>query len=129
MSLSEYFDNTRGYGVLATADAEGKVNVAVYARPHMLDDQTVAFIMTERLTYENLRSNPWAAYSFLEEGGKWSGKRLYLKKTREEVNEDLIQEICRRCDYSRHDVKNRQIVHFQVLQELPLIGTGPAEGC
>jgi hypothetical protein len=127
MSLTDYFENARGYGVLATADAGGKVDVAVYARPHVMDENTIAFIMTERLTYENLKSNPWAAYSFLEEGKGWSGKRLYLKKTREEMNEDLVKEICRRCDYSRHDVKNRHVVYFQVLKELPLIGTGTAE--
>ncbi len=34
MNLSDYFDNTKGYGVLATADSSGKVDAAVYARPH-----------------------------------------------------------------------------------------------
>ena len=38
MKLSEYFEHVRGIGVLATADAQGKVNVAVYARPHFLDE-------------------------------------------------------------------------------------------
>ena len=28
MTLKEYFDNAKGYGVLATADAAGKVNTA-----------------------------------------------------------------------------------------------------
>lgn len=122
MSLKEYFENAKGYGVLATADASGKVNVAVYARPHVMEDEGVAFIMVERLSHENLKTNPWAAYSFLEAGGGWSGKRLYLKKRKEEQNETLIKEICRRCDYSRHEVKNRYVVHFTVEQVLPLIG-------
>lgn len=30
MKLSEYFENAKGVGVLATADAGGKVNTAVY---------------------------------------------------------------------------------------------------
>ncbi|MCK7506985.1 MAG: pyridoxamine 5'-phosphate oxidase family protein [Desulfobacterales bacterium] len=64
MTLKEYFDNAKGYGVLATADAAGKVNTAVYARPHVMDEKTVAFIMAERLTHENLKSNPWAVLSF-----------------------------------------------------------------
>jgi hypothetical protein len=122
MSLKEYFESAKGYGVLATADAAGKVNVAVYARPHVMDDGTVAFIMAERLTHENLKTNPWAAYSFLEAGGEWSGKRLYLRKLKEEQNEALIKEICRRCDYSRYEIKNRYIVYFTVEQVLPLIG-------
>ena len=123
MTLKEYFDNTKGYGVLATADSAGKVNAAIYARPHVMDEKTVAFIMAERLTHENLKSNPWASYLFMEAGGGWSGKRVYLKKLKEEQNEDLIQEICRRCDYSGYDVKNRFVVYFSVENVLPLIGS------
>ena len=33
MKLSEYFENVKGYGVLATADSAGKVDVAVYEAP------------------------------------------------------------------------------------------------
>jgi len=51
MGLGEYFDNAKGHGVLATANAEGKVNVAVYSRPHFIDEETIAYIMTERLTH------------------------------------------------------------------------------
>jgi len=123
MTLKEYFDDAKGYGVLATADSAGKVNTAVYARPHVMDEKTVAFIMAERLTHENLKSNPWAAYLFMEAGGGWSGKRLYLKKLKEEQNEELVQEICRKCDYSGYDVKNRFVVYFSVENALPLIGS------
>lgn len=123
MTLKEYFDNAKGYGVLATADSAGKVNTAVYARPHVMDEKTVAFIMAERLTHENLKSNPWAAYLFMETGGGWSGKRVYLKKLKEEQNQELIQEICRRCDYSRYDVKKRFVVYFSVESVLPLVGS------
>jgi len=45
MTLKDYFDNAKGYGVLATADNAGKVNAAVYARPHVMDEKTVTFIM------------------------------------------------------------------------------------
>jgi len=38
MSISEYFENTKGTGVLATADSEGKVDAAIYARPHVMED-------------------------------------------------------------------------------------------
>ena len=75
------------------------------------------------LTHENLKVNPWAAYLFIEKGEGWTGKRLYLKKVKEEQNDQLIGEICRRCDYSRYDVKNRHIVYFSVEKVLPLIGT------
>jgi hypothetical protein len=44
--------------VLATADGDGKVNSSVYARPHMMEDGSLAFIMRDRLTLKNIQSNP-----------------------------------------------------------------------
>ena len=122
MNLGDYFDQTKGHGVLATANAEGKVDAAVYARPYFTDETTAAFIMAERLTHENLQSNPWATYLFIEEGKGYTGKRLYLKKTKEEQNEQLVSDICRRCDYSHYEIHTRYVVFFNVEQVLPLIG-------
>ena len=122
MSLGNYFEQTKGHGVLATADAEGKVNAAIYARPHFMGDDTVTFIMAERLTHENLQSNPWATYIFIEDGEGYKGKRLYLKKVKEEQNDQLISEICRKCDYSHYHIGTRYVVHFTVEKVLPLIG-------
>ena len=124
MNLGEYFNQTKGRGVLATADAEGKVNAALYARPHFMDDDTVVFIMAERLTHENLQSNPWATYIFIQEGEGYTGKRLYLKKVKEEQNDQLISEICRKCDYSHYDLHTRYVVSFNLEKVLPLIGDG-----
>jgi hypothetical protein len=129
MRLEEYFENVRGIGVLATADADGKVNVAIYSRPHFLsgDDAEVAFIMNDRLSHDNVDSNPHAAYLFVEETGGYVGKRLFLTKTREETDPDKIQSIRRRnlpaqCDEG--DAKRRFLVHFRVDGIRPLIGTG-----
>jgi hypothetical protein len=122
MELKEYFEQAKGHGVLATADATGKVNAALYARPYFMDDGTVTFIMAERLTHENLKSNPWAAYLFLESGEGYFGKRLYLKKLKEEENEELINEICQRCNYSHYKAHKRYIAYFDIEKVLPLIG-------
>ena len=121
MNLSEYFEQTKGRGVLATADTGGKVNAALYARPHFMDDDTVVFIMAERLTHENLQSNQWATYLFMEEGEGYKGKRLYLKKVKEEQNDQLISEICQKCDYSHYHIGTRYVAHFTVEKVLPLI--------
>jgi hypothetical protein len=43
MALKDYFENTKGVGVIAASDKEGKVNAAVDARPHFLEDGTLAF--------------------------------------------------------------------------------------
>ena len=125
MNLSDYFDNTKGYGVLATADSTGKVNAAVYARPHFFEENTIAFIMRERLTHANLQTNPYATYLFIQSGLGYAGKRLYLTKLREETNDELIATICRRCDYSAFTEKlTRHVVFFTIDKVLPLIGSG-----
>jgi hypothetical protein len=124
MKLAEYFESTKGRGVLATSDGEGRVNLAIYARPHFTDENTVSFIMTEKLTHQNLKSNPWAAYLFTEEDWKYQGKRLYLKKTREVEDPDLVEQICRKCDYSHYESGNRFVVYFNIEKVLPLIGSG-----
>ena len=125
MKLSEYFEKSKGTGVIATADSTGHLTAAVYARPHFLDDETAAFIMADRLTHKNLESNPHAVYLFMESGGKYVGKRLYLTKTKEEKNSPLIDEIRRResCPVDEEYMKqNRFLVHFKIDKVLPLIG-------
>jgi hypothetical protein len=54
MKISEYFRTARGRGVIATADGKGKVDVAIYASPHVVDETTVAFLMPDKLTHANL---------------------------------------------------------------------------
>ncbi|MFC1534999.1 pyridoxamine 5'-phosphate oxidase family protein [Thermodesulfobacteriota bacterium] len=121
--LKDYFLNAKGIGVMATADKNGKVNAAVYSRPHFLEDDLIAFIMRDRLTHYNLRSNPYAAFLFVEEGPGYKGKRLYLKKIREEENRELIQSLSRR-EYKGDKSHKRFLVTFRMEKVLPLIGTG-----
>ena len=125
MELREYFASTTGRGVLATADADGRVDAAVYARPHFMDDETIAFIMRDRLTHHNLQSNPHAAYLFIESEGKISGKRLFLTKTREEKDSDLLHSLRRR-QYPDDEIETKFLVFFQIDKVLPLIGGGDA---
>jgi len=125
MKISEYFEKKKGRGVIATADSEGRVGVAVYARPHFIDEKTVAFIMADRLMHKNVQSNPHAAYLFLESGDKYVGKRLYLTKIKEEKNSALIDKIRRKesCPvYDKYRDKIRYLVYFHVDKVLPLIG-------
>lgn len=125
MDLGEYFENTKGFGVLSTADKQGNVDAAIYSRPHVMEDGTIASIMRGRLTHENLKTNPQAVYLFLEEGEGYRGKRLFLTKIREEQDSDLINEICRRCYPTDLQVKDPQfLVIFRIDKELPLIGAG-----
>jgi hypothetical protein len=125
MKLSDYFKNARGYGVLATANGKGEVNAAVYSKPYFTDENTAVFIMAERLTYENITINPSAIYLFIESTEEWTGKRLYLKKLKEEQDEQMLSKICQLCDYSHYDVGNRHVAYFNVEKVLPLVGSNP----
>lgn len=126
MELRDYFENTKGHGVLASADSGGQVDAAIYSRPHVLDDGRLALIMRDRLTHKNLESNPHAAYLFMEEGPGYQGKRLFLTKVGEEEDEGRVQELCRRC-YPKSllpEGERRFVTYFQVDKVLPLVGSG-----
>jgi hypothetical protein len=121
--LNAYFEKTEGFGVLATADADGKVDTAVYARPHFLEDGTIAFIMRDRLTHHNLQSNPHANYLFREGTSGYKGKRLFLTKVRESEDDKLIATLRRR-QYVHESDEAKFLVYFRVDKALPLVGPG-----
>lgn len=125
--MKDYFENIKGVGVLATADADGKVNAAVYSRPHFLatnDSNTASFIMNERLSYANILANPHAAYLFIEEGDEYVGKRLSLTKVGQDDDEEKIKSLRRRnLPDECYAGKTQHLVHFRIDRVLPLIGT------
>ena len=123
MELKEYFEGKKGFGVLSTADGEGRVDSAVYARPHVIADRKVTFIMADKLTHANLLSNPYAAYLFKEDGPGYQGKRLYLKKSGESEDVKLIDEIRRKCPCPEcEESKTKKfLVYFDIEKDLPLI--------
>ncbi len=126
--LKSYFENTEGTGILATSDAEGNVNAAIYARPHILEDGNLAMIMRGRLTRQNLLENPRAAYLFIEQGPGYKGCRLYLKRISEEKDIEKIKSLKRRCPTTDSDPDNNELflVTFRLDKTLPLIGPGKA---
>ena len=125
MKLKEYFEKTDGVGVLSTADAEGKVDAAIYSTPHIFDDGTVAFIMRERLTHDNLQSNPYAVFLFIENGSGHRGLRLFLKKVKEDSDTGLISKMTRRHLSPEEDKElgPKFLVYFNVQKLLHLIGS------
>ncbi|MDZ7760371.1 MAG: pyridoxamine 5'-phosphate oxidase family protein [Desulfovermiculus sp.] len=126
MDLKTYFENTKGVGVLSTADSQGNVDSALYARPHVMEDGSLAMIMRDRLSHANLQSNPKAAYLFMEEGAGYKGKRFFLTKIKEEQDSEKIESLRRR-SYAPDDRMHQGkvfLVYFQIDRELPLIGSG-----
>ena len=123
MSLAEYFEDIKGLGVLATSDSEGNVDIAVYSRPYIINENTVAFSMLEKLSYSNIQSNPKAAYMFVEEGAGYKGKRLHLTKTGEEKDEERIKQIKQQHSKAKdYDGKVRHLIYFSVDKIRPLVG-------
>lgn len=122
MGLKDYFENIKGTGILSTADAEGNVDCAIYARPHIMEDGTLALIMRDRLSHSNLRSNPKAAYLFMEEGSKNKGKRFFLRKVKEEQNTEQLKTLRRRL-YTEDIIGDEPqfLVFFEIEKELPLV--------
>jgi hypothetical protein len=124
MDLHNYFEKSTGMGVLSTADSKGRVDSAIYARPHVMEDGLMAFIMADRLSHLNLQSNPHAIYLFKEDGPGWKGKRLFMTKVSEDQDTELINSLRRR-KYSPGEEANMKplcLVFFRLDKELPLIG-------
>lgn len=123
MELKDYFESTKGTGVMATADGDGKVDAAIYARPHFMEDGTLAVIMRDRLTHSNLQSNDSATFLFIEDGPGYKGRRLFLTKVREEQDSELLYSLRRR-QYPNDKEEAKFLVFFKLDKELPLVGTG-----
>jgi hypothetical protein len=124
MELKEYFASKNGTSILATSDSHGNVNAAVYSKPHIMDDGTLAFIMNDRLSHANVQSNPKAAYLFIEKGSKREGKRLFLTWLREEENSPLLEQLRRHrpADDEEEAPKRRFLVFFSIDKVIPLTG-------
>ena len=123
MTLKEYFETNKGLGILSTADSQGKVDAAIYSRPHFMEDGTMALVMRDRLSHTNLQSNPHAMYLFKEDGPGYKGKRLFITKVKEEKNTELLESLRRRKTAYADDA-DRFLVYFKIDEEVPLVGDG-----
>ena len=123
--LSEYFEKTQGIGVLATTDASGQVNQAIYGRPHFTeddDDESCSFIMSNRLSHDNVGHNPSASYLFIEEGNGYVGKRLSLTFLGEETDPEKIKAIRHRNIPTISQEEGKYLVQFHIEGVRSLIG-------
>ena len=124
MTLEEYFSTKKGIGIMSTSDAAGVVDAAVYSRPHVMKDNTVAFIMRDRLTHKNLKENGHANYLFIDNAKGYSGIRLFMTKIDETEDHELIASMTRRHLSAEEDqAKGKKfLVRFKVNKVLSLIG-------
>lgn len=92
MDLSELF-KSNGFGVMATAGADGSVNTAVYARPHVVNGATLVWGMTDGRTFRNIKENTQASFLFKTALPGYVGVRVALELIRTEEVGDMLAEI------------------------------------
>ncbi len=122
MNLHNYFNEKSGFGVISTSNNKGEVNSAVYAKPHVIDNNTVAFIMRDRLTHKNVLENPQANYMFIEHNHGFHGVRLSLTMLEESQDQERIKALSRRPTKDDEDDSKRFLVTFTVNKVLTLVG-------
>ncbi len=123
MKLTEHLQ-PGGMGVMATAGVDGAVNTAVYALPHVTDDGTAAWGMTEGRTYRNIRGNPNASYLYIFPGGGYQGVRLTLR--RKEIREsgsilEKIRALTRESSGEGPAMAIKYVTFFEILEKRPLV--------
>lgn len=122
MNLENYFGNVKGTGILATSDAEGNVDAAVYAKPYIIDEKIIAFSMMEQKSYSNIKANPKACFLFIEKGEGFNGYRFYIQQKGEETDPDNIKMLKK--TYNIVDIpsnEKRYLVYFKISQIRSLI--------
>ncbi len=82
--LMEYFNKQPRIGTLSTAGKDGKVDVAYFGSPRMIDEKTVVMAVRKNQTFANLQENHNAVFMILEQASAppgWKGVRVYVKMT------------------------------------------------
>ena len=123
MNLAELFSNP-GLGVMSTSSSDGKVNSAVYARPHVIDETTLVWGMTDKRTYQNLSRNRHAAYLFKTSSPGFSGVRLTLELIKTEEEGAMLTSIKKNTDHIVGPGAGASVTHaawFKVIEVRSLI--------
>jgi len=123
MKISEHF-KPGGKGVMATAGKGGRVNTAVYATPHIVNEETVAWGMTEGRTFQFAQENPHASYLYFAPGAGFTGIRLALERTAIESSGKLLETIRSRASESSGPQAGsavKHVVYYKVLETRPLV--------
>ena len=123
MNLTELFTH-QGLGVMSTSSSDGKVNSAVYARPHVIDETTLVWGMTDKRTYRNLIRNRHAAFLFKTGSPGFSGVRLGLELIKTEEAGELLMTIKANTDEIVGPGAGAAVTHavwFRITELRPLI--------
>ena len=123
MRIAELFPEG-GRGIIGTADANGVVNLAVFAIPHVIDEETVAWGFTEGRSMANLRVNPHASYLYLAPTRGYSGWRLTLTLQKETEEGELLERIKEQATQAAGSMAGgavKHVAYFKVDEVRPLL--------
>jgi hypothetical protein len=123
MKLAELFPE-EGRGVIGTSDANGVVNLAVFATPHVIDEETLAWGFTEGRSLANLKANPHASYLYLAPTRGYSGWRLALTLKQETDEGELlamIKEKAAQAAGPQAGAAVKRVAYFKVDEVRPLM--------
>ncbi len=95
--LMQYFNTKQAkLGTLSTANKAGKVDVAHFGSPRMIDDNTIVMGISQNRTFADLQENPNAVFMIMDPGEtppEWHGVRIYLMMTDCQTSGETLDKI------------------------------------
>jgi len=128
--LMEYFNKQPRLGCMSTSGKDGKVNVACFGSPRMVDEKTVVMALRKNRTFDNLRENPNAVFMIMEPGktsSEWKGIRVYLKMKGYETSGEKIEKARAQAAKARGEEAAKAIyaaVTFEIGEVRPIVDLG-----
>lgn len=123
MKLAELFPEG-GRGIIGTANVAGVINLAVFAIPHVINEDTLAWGFSEGRSLANLRQNPHASYLYLAPSRGYSGWRLAMTFREEATEGELLNKIkdaAARAAGPQAGGAIKSVVYFKVDEVRPLM--------
>jgi hypothetical protein len=128
--LMEYFNKQPRLGCMSTSGRDGKVNVACFGSPHMIDEKTVVMGISKNRTFENLLENPNSVFMIMEPGktsAEWKGIRVYLRMKKYETSGEQLEKIRDEIAQRAGEAAAKRVhaaVMFEVGEVRPIIDFG-----
>jgi hypothetical protein len=128
--LIEYFNKQPRLGCMSTSGKDGKVNVACFGSPRMVDEKTVVMGLGKNRTFDNLQENPHAVFIIMEPGktsSEWKGVRVYLKMRESETTGEKLEKLRAQIAKVAGEAAAKTIyaaVTFEIAEVRPIIDLG-----
>ena len=128
--LMEYFNKQPRLGCLSTSGKDGKVDVACFGSPRMVNEKTVVMALRKNRTLDNLQGNPNAVFMIMEPAktsAEWKGVRVYLKMKSCETSGETLEKMRSQTAKAVGEEVAKSIyaaVTFEIGEVRPIVDTG-----